>query len=112
MVQRVLNGMRRLALCLRSRGVPNWPDSTVDSEGRPGFNLLHIQGFNPNSPRIDDKLQECEHVTPEARRTGSIDPPGRAQLNSGIPAARLRTAVGLCRQDAVHKPASAGSKQK
>jgi hypothetical protein len=64
MVQQVLNGMRRLARCVRSHGVPNWPDPTVDSEGRPGFNLLHAQGFNPNSPQIDNKLQECEHVMP------------------------------------------------
>lgn len=47
MVQRVPDGMRRPALCLRSHGVPNWPGPTVDSEGRPGFNLLHVPGFNP-----------------------------------------------------------------
>jgi hypothetical protein len=64
MVQRVLNGMRRLALCLRSHGWPDWPDPSVDSEGRPGFNLLQVQGFTPSSPQIDDKLQECEHVMP------------------------------------------------
>jgi hypothetical protein len=64
MVQRVLNGMRMLARCMRSHGVPTWPDPTVDSEGRPGFNLLHVNGFDPSSPQIDNKLQECEHEMP------------------------------------------------
>jgi hypothetical protein len=64
MVQRVMNGMRMLARCMRSHGVPNWPDPTVDSEGRPGFNLLHVSGFDPSSPQIDNKLNECEHVMP------------------------------------------------
>jgi hypothetical protein len=64
MVQQVLNGMRRFAQCMRSHGVPTWPDPTVDSEGRPGFNLLHTSGFDPNSHQIEDKMTECEFEMP------------------------------------------------
>lgn len=76
MVQRVLNGMRKLARCMRSHGVPNWPDPTVDSEGRPGFNLLHVNGFDPNSSQIDSKLQECEHEMPGGAPVPLIRPGG------------------------------------
>jgi hypothetical protein len=64
MVQLAMSGMRRFARCMRSHLVPNWPDPTIDSEGRPGFNLLHVSGFDPNSPQIDNKMQECQHVMP------------------------------------------------
>ena len=64
MVQRVVNDMRLLARCMRSHGVANWPDPTVDSEGRPDFNLLHVHGFAPNSPQINNKMRECRHVMP------------------------------------------------
>jgi hypothetical protein len=76
MVQQVMNGMRRLAACMRSHGVPGWPDPTVDSEGRPGFNLLHVQGFNPDSSQIDSKLQECEHTMPGGAPVPLIRPGG------------------------------------
>jgi hypothetical protein len=31
--------------CVRSHGVPGWPDPTNGSAGW-GFNLVHVQGFN------------------------------------------------------------------
>jgi hypothetical protein len=76
MVQRVVNDMRLLARCMRSHGVPNWPDPTVDSEGRPDFNLLHVHGFDPNSQQIDNKMQECGHVMPAGGGIPVIAPGG------------------------------------
>jgi hypothetical protein len=38
-VQRALTEGRKFAQCMRSRGVPNWPDPTVDSMGRPSFQV-------------------------------------------------------------------------
>ena len=76
MVQRVVNDMRLLARCMRSHGVPNWPDPTVDSEGRPDFNLLHVHGFDPNSPQINNKMQECGHVMPAGGGIPVIAPGG------------------------------------
>jgi hypothetical protein len=65
-VQPVLNGMRRLARCLRSHGVPDWPDPTVDAQGRPSFNLLHATGLDPSSPQVNTAMRVCEreHVMP------------------------------------------------
>jgi hypothetical protein len=76
MVQRVVNDMRLLARCMRSHGVPNWPDPTVDSEGRPDFNLLHVHGFDPNSPQINNKMRECGHVMPAGGGIPVIAPGG------------------------------------
>jgi hypothetical protein len=47
MVQQVLTGMRRFAQCMRSHGVPGWPDPTVDSEGRPGFQSASCAWLRP-----------------------------------------------------------------
>ena len=64
LVQAAMTALRTYARCMRSHGVPNWPDPTLDSEGRPGFNLLHVQGFDPNSSQTSNIMQECYHVMP------------------------------------------------
>ncbi len=61
--QRDLRAMLRFARCMRSHGVPNWPDPTYDSAGW-GFNLVHVHGFDPNSPQIDHKMSECSRQLP------------------------------------------------
>jgi hypothetical protein len=76
MVQPVLNAMRRFSRCMRSHGVPSWPDPTVDSEGRPGFNLVPIHGTDWNSPPIQNKISECEHVMPASGGVPAIYPGG------------------------------------
>ena len=64
LVRQAVTAMLGYARCMRSHGLPGWPDPTVDSEGRPGFNLLHVHGFNPNSAQVSAKMQGCEHVMP------------------------------------------------
>jgi hypothetical protein len=64
LVQAAMTALRTYARCMRSHGVPNWPDPTIDSEGRPGFDLLHVQGFDPNSSQTSNIMQECYHVMP------------------------------------------------
>ena len=76
LIRQALNAGLQFARCMRSHGVPNWPDPTVDSEGRPGFNLLHVNGFDPSSPQIDHKLQECEHEMPGGAPVPLIRPGG------------------------------------
>ena len=54
-VQLLLPGMREFSQCMRSHGVPNWPDPTVDSEGRPDFPLSEVPGHDRNywrSPQV------------------------------------------------------------
>ena len=41
----ILSSMLRFSGCMRSNGVPNWPDPTVDSEGRPYFPVSSVPGL-------------------------------------------------------------------
>jgi hypothetical protein len=48
---------------MRSHSVPNWPDPTTDSQRRPGFVIgISKDGFDPHSPQIRTKADECEPV--------------------------------------------------
>jgi hypothetical protein len=64
LVQAAMTAMRAYVLCIRSHGIPTWPDATIDSEGRPGFNLLHVTGFDPNGSQASNVMDECQHVMP------------------------------------------------
>ena len=67
-VQQLLIGMRQFSQCMRSHGVPNWPDPSVDAEGRPGFDLGH-HGFSrteAHSPQLGAKEAECQNLLPSA----------------------------------------------
>jgi hypothetical protein len=64
LVQAAMTALRTYARCMRSHGLPTWPDPTLDSEGRPGFNLLRVQGFDPNSSQTSNVMQACYHVMP------------------------------------------------
>jgi hypothetical protein len=65
LVQQVLNEERSFAQCMRSHGVPNWPDPSIDSQGRPVFVIsISKDGFDPYSPPIWAKGNECSHLMP------------------------------------------------
>ena len=66
LVQQVLDEERSFAQCMRSHGVPNWPDPITDSQGRPVFAIsISKDGFNPYSKPIWAKGNECSHVMPD-----------------------------------------------
>jgi hypothetical protein len=70
LVQQILSLERRFAQCMRSHGVPRWPDPTIDSEGRPVFAISISQdGFDPHS-QFTTQQDECGRLTgsPEARQ--------------------------------------------
>lgn len=50
--------------CIRSHGVPNFPDPTLDSEGRPFFNVsgAGISHQYTHSPQFASKDAECERL--------------------------------------------------
>jgi hypothetical protein len=53
------------ARCMRSHGVPNWPDPIIDSQGRPVFAIsISEDGFDPYSAPIWAKGNECSHLMP------------------------------------------------
>jgi hypothetical protein len=62
--QQDLDAMRRYAQCMRSHGVPTWPDPTYDPAAGWGFNLVHVHGFDPNSTQIENKMDECNRALP------------------------------------------------
>jgi len=63
-----LSGMVRFAACMRSQGVQDWPDPTVDrshpGDPRPVFDLHSI--VDPTAPRISADIHACRHLMPES----------------------------------------------
>jgi hypothetical protein len=62
--QQDLDAMRRYAQCMRSHGVPTWPDPTYDPTAGWGFDLVDAHGFDPNSTQIDNKMDVCDRRLP------------------------------------------------
>ena len=62
--QQDLNALRRYAQCMRSHGVPTWPDPTYYPTAGWGFNLVNAQGFDPNSTQIENKMDVCYRRLP------------------------------------------------
>jgi hypothetical protein len=75
-VPQIMSGMLNFARCMRSHGVPNWPDPTTGSNGQPEFD---IPGIDPGSPRISNTADECTHLLAQST-TG----PTTIQLCNGI----------------------------
>ena len=61
-VQPALEEGRKFARCMRSHGVPNWPDPTVDSAGRPSFPVTKagISIAATRSPQMLSKIGDCQ----------------------------------------------------
>jgi hypothetical protein len=57
LVRQAVNAGLQFARCMRSHGVPNWPDPTIDSQGRPVFN---INVPRPPPPQVSTAINECE----------------------------------------------------
>ncbi len=62
----------KFAQCMRSHGLPNFPDPT-SSGGRVEFVIsVSRDGFDPHSPQILAKAHECQHVLPAGTRLPSV----------------------------------------
>jgi hypothetical protein len=63
-VQQALNIMRRYARCIRAHGVPNFPDPTLGSQGRPFFDVSNagITSQSTHSSLFESKDRECERL--------------------------------------------------
>jgi hypothetical protein len=74
LVQRILAAQRQFAACMRSHGLPKFPDPILDSEGRPVFTWsISGTGMDPHSTQYLAKDDECQRQAPapEARQ---VDP--------------------------------------
>jgi hypothetical protein len=60
MVNQVMDQLQNFAMCIRSHGVPRWPDAVIDSEGRPEIYINPwVVGFDPESPQIQSIMTQC-----------------------------------------------------
>ncbi len=63
--QKMMNAMYKFARCVRSHGVPNWPDPLAESDpgqpGTPGF-PRNLQGINTTSPQVMNAIDKCQHL--------------------------------------------------
>jgi hypothetical protein len=60
-LQQSWSDMTNFARCMRSHGVPNWPDPTryPAHPERPTFDLQPV-GIDPRSPQISTQIHQCE----------------------------------------------------
>jgi hypothetical protein len=65
-VRVLLIGMLRFSQCMRSHGIAEWPDPTVDSQGQPGFNLIDLPNINADSPQATRAENSCQRLLPSA----------------------------------------------
>jgi hypothetical protein len=67
-VQLLLAGMRQYSQCMRSHGVPDWPDPATGSGGRPLFPLsAHgITRSQARSPHVAATQHACQSLLPGA----------------------------------------------
>ena len=63
LVQQLMTADRKLARCMRSHGVPNFPDPTADSGG-PFFNITKagISDAASHTRRFEAKLDQCARL--------------------------------------------------
>jgi hypothetical protein len=61
-VQTWMTGLRTLVVCLRSHGVPNWPDPVLTSQGLPHFRYDEA-GIDHHSVSTLGKVKTCIRVT-------------------------------------------------
>ena len=55
------------AQCMRSHGVPNWPDPSVSSTGQPDFPVSNVPGLEQNyrlPSSVMAQAQACQHLMP------------------------------------------------
>jgi hypothetical protein len=63
LVHQALTEGLKFARCMRNHGVPNWPDPTIDSMGRPSFQVTAagISLDSTRSPQMLSKIGHCQN---------------------------------------------------
>jgi hypothetical protein len=64
LVQQMMRHGRTIARCMRSHGIPNWPDPTLDPRGRPFFDLSGqgITRSQSHSPQYEAREGQCSRL--------------------------------------------------
>jgi hypothetical protein len=63
-VQQMMTTDRKFAQCMRSHGVPDWPDPTLGLQGNPVFDLneVGITHSQTHSSPMDNEITECQRL--------------------------------------------------
>lgn len=70
-VRQTEGGMLAFARCMRSHGLRNWPDPTLDSDGHPVFDLHG--SVDPDAPPASGTADQCAHLLhPPAGQDGVV----------------------------------------
>lgn len=66
LVQQMLTVDRKFAQCMRSHGVPNWPDPVIGIQGGPVFRVsaAGITHSQTHSPPMSNTIAECLRLDP------------------------------------------------
>ena len=66
LVQQMLTADRKFAQCMRSHGVPNWPDPTLDASGAPVFKIsaAGITHTQTHSAPMENTIMACLRTDP------------------------------------------------
>jgi hypothetical protein len=59
LVQQAMSAGLLFARCMRAHGAPDWPDPTIDPEGRPVFNITVPR---PTPPQVGAAINECTRL--------------------------------------------------
>jgi hypothetical protein len=60
MVQQVMTQLRKFSQCVRSHGIPKWPDPVIDGQGKPEVIIKPwLLGVNPDSNQVNSIMDQC-----------------------------------------------------
>jgi hypothetical protein len=63
LVQPALTQLRNYSRCMRSHGLPRWPDPVIGADGAPVFDIsVSKDGFDPYSSEVEVKDRVCTGV--------------------------------------------------
>lgn len=63
MVQQVMTQLRRFSQCMRSHGIPKWPDPVIDAQGKPEVVIKPwLLGVNPDSNQVNSVMDQCRQA--------------------------------------------------
>ncbi|HWH12849.1 MAG TPA: hypothetical protein VG165_17140 [Solirubrobacteraceae bacterium] len=63
---KALAGLLKFSNCMRSHGVPKFPDPTTSPGGGVGLSVNASNGVDPNSPVFQDAQRACQSLMPGA----------------------------------------------
>jgi hypothetical protein len=68
------------AVCMRSHGLPSFPDPSVSANGEEQFRFSPGSGANPESPAFSGAQRHCQQLLPHGAPGGPVAPEKRQQF--------------------------------